>query len=64
MKEQKIMGKCGEVWRNVGNGGKMCENTGKCGKLVKTWGSVVKIWKNLGKCGKIGGNVGESENME
>lgn len=32
MKEEKLMGKCGEVRRNVGNHGKTCENIGKCGE--------------------------------
>lgn len=32
MKEEKLMGKCGEVRRNVGNHGKTCKNIGKCGE--------------------------------
>lgn len=46
------MGKCGNIWENMGKHrkhGKIWENMGKPGE---TWGNRGKIWGNMGKYGQ------------
>ncbi len=52
------VGKCGEVWVNLGNVGGKCEKwVEKCGKWWEMVGNGGKWWEKRGKCVKLGENV-------